>query len=216
VGVQPGGVLAPAVQRVRGDDDVVQVGQGGQGGGERGDLVALGHRGLGEHQPAGVVIDAEHLGLCARGGTGAAQRLAVGGQHHSTLGGRATGRVSLREGGGAAAEHPAGQRRLQRRRIQSAQQPAEGTGVRRVGAHAHLVFAGHGPVGDRRVRPGAGHDRAQGQQEDRLQAVTTSPPLARIGHRGQRLQQADRLGGRQRPGRHLGGGESTEQDGRGG
>lgn len=45
----------------------MQVAQRGQGGGERGDLVAIDHRGLGEYQLAGVVVDAEHLGLCAVG-----------------------------------------------------------------------------------------------------------------------------------------------------
>jgi hypothetical protein len=36
-----------------------------------------------------------------------------------------------------------------------------------------------------------------------------------VGHRGQRLQQADRFGGRQRPGRHLGGDDGIEQGSRG-
>lgn len=45
-GVQLVRVLALAVQRVRGEHDAVQVAQRGQGGGERGDLVAIDHRGL--------------------------------------------------------------------------------------------------------------------------------------------------------------------------
>src|SRR3954452_10498257 len=83
---QPGGVLALAVQRVGGDNDLLQVRQGGQGGGERGDLVATDHRGLGEQQVLVVVVDAEDLDLRAGGAAGAAQRLAVGRNHAPLLG----------------------------------------------------------------------------------------------------------------------------------
>jgi hypothetical protein len=62
-------VSALAVQRVGGDQASGEVGQAAQGGGKCGDLVAVGDRGLGEHQPAGVVVDADQLGL--RTGSGA-------------------------------------------------------------------------------------------------------------------------------------------------
>ena len=52
-----------AVQRIRGDQHTAQVGQGVQGDAERGELIAGGHRRLGEHQLVGVVIDADQLGL---------------------------------------------------------------------------------------------------------------------------------------------------------
>jgi hypothetical protein len=195
------------VQRIGGDQDAVQVGQSGQGRGERGDLVALDHADLGEHQLVGMVVDADQLGLPAI----AAQGLAVDGQHRTALGDRAAAGGLLR--GLAAGEHPAGQRRFHRRGIQPAQQPPDRARVRRRSADGHRMVGDCGPVGDRRVGAGSGEHRFQRQQQHRLQAVTAAPPVPRVGHRAEGLHQRDRLAGRQLSRRQLGVGGSA-QDGR--
>jgi len=140
---------------------------------------------------------------------GAAQSLAVDGQHRAVLGGRAGDLVRAL----ATGEHPAGQRRLQRRGIQSAQQPPDGARVRRRPADGHRVIGDRGPVGDRGVGAGSGQHRSQRQQQHRLQTVTAAPPVARVGHRAEGLHQRDRLSGRQLSSRQLGIGCGA-QDGR--
>src|SRR4051794_41784228 len=56
---------ALAVQYVGGDQHVAQVGQGGQGSGERGDLVTGGYGGVGEGPPGGVGVEAPPAGPAA-------------------------------------------------------------------------------------------------------------------------------------------------------
>ena len=57
-------VVALAVQRIGGDQGPVQIRQGVQHRGEGGDLIPTGHRGLGENQLGGVIVDAHQLGPC--------------------------------------------------------------------------------------------------------------------------------------------------------
>src|SRR5512142_2329859 len=90
-------MLPLTVQCIGGDQDAPQLGQGVQGGGERGDLVTVDHAGLGEHQLVRVVVDADQLGLAALAAAGAAQRLAVYGQHLAALCHRAAAAASRRD-----------------------------------------------------------------------------------------------------------------------
>lgn len=74
--VQPVGVLALTVQRVRGHHHPAQVGQGGQGGSEGSDLITVDHADLRQHQPVAVLVDRDQLGLGAVGPAGAARATA--------------------------------------------------------------------------------------------------------------------------------------------
>ena len=46
-----------------------------------------------------------------------------------------------------------------------------------------------GPLPDRDIGPGPGHDRRSGQRQDRDQLVADPAAVARIGHRAQRFGQ---------------------------
>jgi hypothetical protein len=120
---------------------------------------------------------------------------------------------ALPPAGLAAGQNPAGQGALQRGRVDRGQHPAERGRVRRGPAHGHRLLGAAGPLRDRRVRAGAGQHRADREQQDRLQTVTTTAGVARVGDGGQGLQQGDRLGRVQPTGRQAGGGDRVEHNG---
>ena len=194
-------VRALAVQGIGGDHEVAQVRHGVQDGGERGQLVSAAHFGLGQRQALGVIEDRDQLGLSTVAVAGAAQSLAVDGQHRTDLTARPNMLGALSLPGLAAGQDPAGQRPLQRGGIDRGQHPAERGRMRRRPADAHRLLGVRGPLGDRRVRAGAGQHGTDREQQNRLQTVTTPPRLARVRNRRQGLEQADRLGRTQRLGR---------------
>jgi hypothetical protein len=162
-----------------------------------------------------VIEDRDQLGLLPALVAGAAQRLAVHGQHRPVLATRSRV-VSRRPPAGiAASQDPPGQGTLQRGRIDRREHSPERGRVRRRTADGHRLLGAAGPLSDRRVRAGAGQHGADREQQHRLQTVTTAAGLARIGDRRQGLQQADRLGYLQPLGRQAGLGDRVEQDGRG-
>jgi hypothetical protein len=213
--VQVVGVGALAVQRVRGDHDTAQVIDGVQRRGEGGHLVCAVHLDLRQRQVIGVVEDRDQLGLPPALVAGAAQRLAVHGQHRPVLITRAH-IVPGRPPAGIAASHdPPGQGTLQRGRIDRREHPSERGRMRRRTDHGHRLLRAAGPLGDRRIRARAGQHGADREQQDRLQTVTTTPGTARIRDGGQSLQQTDRLGRIQPLGRQAGLGDRAKRDGRG-
>ena len=80
----------------------------------------------------------------------------------------------------AAGQDPAGQGVLQRGRIDRGEHPAERGGMRRRTDHGDRLLGVRGPLGDRRVRAGAGQHGADREQQHRLQTVTTAAGLTRI------------------------------------
>jgi hypothetical protein len=159
-------VRALAVQGVRGDHDPAQVSDGVQDGGKRGQLITAGHFDLGEDQVLGVVEHGDQLGSLTVLVAGAAQRLTVDGQHGSVLaaGSRVVG--VLPPAALAAIQDPAGQGALQRSRVDRGEHPAERGRVRRRPAHGHRLLGAAGPLGDRRIRAGAGQHGADREQQD--------------------------------------------------
>lgn len=128
-GAQVGGVLALGVQRVRGDQVSVQVRQGVQGGGERGDLIPALNPNLGKDQLVSVVVDRDQFRGLPVAAVGSPQGLAVHRQHGAPLSNR-TGRGRRGESVTVGA-HPRAQRRLQRGRVQGLQQPADRQSMRK-------------------------------------------------------------------------------------
>jgi hypothetical protein len=203
------------VQGIGGDLEVAQVRHGVQDGGERGQLVSAAHFGLGQRQALGVIEDRDQLGLSTVAVTGAAQGLAVDGQHWTDLTARPNMLGALLLPGLAAGQEPAGQRPLQRGGIDRGQDAAERGRMRRRPAGAHRLLGVRGPLGDRRVRAGAGQHGTDREQQDRLQTVTAPSGPSGIENGRQGLQQADRLGRIQRPGRRAGCGDRVHNGGRG-
>jgi hypothetical protein len=122
---------ALAVQRVRGDQDTVQVRDGVTDHRQRGDLVPADHDHLTEHHPGGLVVGGHQLHLPV-GRAGTAQHLAIDGQclpRSATTDRLAT--VSSGQPGG----DPPVQGRLQGCRVDRGQHPGEGRRRRRRPAH---------------------------------------------------------------------------------
>ena len=179
---------ALAVQRVGGDDRPVQVSDGVQDRNECGQLVGADHLDLSDRQLIGVVEDRDQLGLFPVLVAGAAQRLAVHGQHCAVLTTASCGVGRLPPAVSAAGYDPAGQGALHCDRVDRGQHPAERGRVRCRPADGHPLLSAASPLGDRRIRAGTGQHGADRQQQDRLQTVTTASGLARIGDRSQGLQ----------------------------
>jgi hypothetical protein len=157
------GVAALAVQRVGGDYDSPQVSHGVKHGREGGQLVGVDHLHLGQRQMLGVIEDRDQLGLPTVAPAGAAQRLAVDGQHRPVLATRS--RVALQEPPDlAAGQDPAGQGVLQRGRIDRCEHSAERGGMWRRTDHGDRLLGVRSPLGDRRVRAGAGQHGADREQ----------------------------------------------------
>jgi hypothetical protein len=80
----------------------------------------------------------------------------------------------------AAGQDPAGQGVLQRGRIDRRQHSAERGRMRRRTDHGHRLLGVRGPLGDRRVRTGAGQHGADREEQHRLQTVTAAAGLTWI------------------------------------
>lgn len=131
------------MQRIGGDQDILQVGQGGQGRGEGSELIAAGDSGLGEHEPVAVVVDGHQLGPGPGPGpvpglgpgfglvAGTAESLAVHGQYLPSGRGRFAVAGALAGQSSSAGQHPAGEHLLQRVGVDRAQHAAERGCVRR-------------------------------------------------------------------------------------
>ena len=193
---QVAGVLALGVHGVAGHDHARQVGEGLQQRLEAGDLAGLlAYVELGQDQAGEVVAGGEQMDLAARGPGRSAQGLAV--NRH---------RVQLTVGPSAPVCQPAAHRPVQRVAVDAAQQPPHRRLRRqaplrgqRIGPYAKALQDGRRGVGDplahRQQGGRSGQNRARGQREHDDQSVPYAARIARVGHRGQSLQQArDLLG----------------------
>lgn len=194
------------VQGVEGDHGVGHVEPGKQGP-EDSDFVGLAvHLALGGDQ-AGAGHRGEQVDLGAVGAAGAPHRLAVHGQGTMELVDRVlTGWRAVRFAGG----EPGADRGVQGVAVDALQDPAHSGfsgGGRAAGFTARAAQGGEhsgwcvrSPLCDRGQGLGAGQDRAGGQGEDEGEGMAASLGPARIGHRGETVQQARVFLGRGRPG----------------
>ena len=212
-GVQVVSVRALAVQRIAGDHGRAQVRHGVEHGCEGGQLIAVDHCGLGQHQMLDVVERRHQLHPLALVIVRPAQGLAVHGQHGAVLATRLRVVPQRPPAGSAASQHPPGQGALQRGRIDRRKYSPERGRMRRRTAHGYRLLGAAGPLRDGRVRTGAGQHGADREQQDRLQTVTAAAGPARIRDGSQRLQQADRLGRIQPPRCQAGLGDCVDHDG---
>jgi hypothetical protein len=115
----------------------------------------------------------------------------------------------------AAGQRPSGHSRLARHRVHGHQHSPDRGGVRQIATHAQGRSMDRRPITDRGERAGTGQHRADRDQQNRLQAVTTPTAPARIRNLHQLAQQSDRLPGGQALGGQPGLADSSHEWGRG-